>query len=219
MGPKERAAYAVLVIACLFIVGYVGEGYLHKPPDIVFEAPGKAGPPQPTPGGTVDQTEVVVHVVGKVKTPGVVHLPTGSRVEDAIAKAGGPAADADLEQLNLAAKLIDGTQVSVPTRGSRTDAGPALDPSYQGGANGPGQAPAHSSSRSGAKPEPAPGSVSLNGSDAAGLQALPGVGPATADRILEYRKAHGRFSSVDELLAVKGIGAKKLEKLRKYLRL
>ena len=130
MGPKERAAYAVIVAAGLCIAGYVGAGYLRQPAEIMFEAPGKAGPSASTSATPAQQTgEVVVHVVGKVKKPGVVRLPFGSRVMDAIDSAGGPTADADVNLINLAAKLEDGTQISVPAKGA--PAGSAAGPAQQ----------------------------------------------------------------------------------------
>jgi competence protein ComEA len=218
MGPKERAAYAVLIAAGLYIAGYVGQGYLRKPAEILFQGQARAVPGPATPTSPpLHPDVVVVHVAGKVKKPGVVTLPYGSRVMDAIDRAGGATADADLDQINLAAKLDDGTQVSVPAKGTPAVAqGQGETSGMRANAGAPHSRP---TGTRGAKSEPAPHSVSLNSADSATLQRLPGVGPSTAQKILEYRQIHSRFATIDELLAVKGIGPKKLEKLRRFLRL
>jgi len=140
-------------------------------------------------------TSVVVHVAGKVRRPGVLSLPAGSRVIDAIRRAGGARAGVDLTSLNLARVLVDGEQLLV---GVGTPAP----------ASGPGPA---------APGSPGPASVSLNRATLEQLEALPGVGPATAQKILDYRTAHGSFGSVDELLDVDGIGDKTLAQLTPYL--
>jgi competence protein ComEA len=134
---------------------------------------------------------VVVDVVGAVRRPGLYRLSAHARIADAVTRAGGASGKADLSQVNLAAPLADGEQVVVPQRGSTTPAGPG----------GPvGGAPA------------AP--VQLSTASLEQLDTLPGVGPVTAQKILDYRQAHGAFHSVDELDAVPGIGPKRLEQLR-----
>ncbi len=226
-GRGNRIAYVVLGGALLALAGYVGAGYLRRPADIVFQSagPSRTSQPEATPNAPPQPqtaSEVVVHVAGQVKNPGVYRLAADSRVDEAIARAGGPGKDADLDRLNLAAKLEDGTQVYVPRKGADAAVAPEPEPNsaYSSPATGPRRTGGSSAgSHSGPKPLPAVGSVSLNSADAKGLQALPGVGPATAQRIVEYRKEHGRFGSIDELLAVKGIGPKKLEKMRPYLKL
>jgi competence protein ComEA len=136
-----------------------------------------------------------VHVAGAVAAPGVHELAAGARVVDAIEAAGGLAADADGSRINLAAPLTDGARVYVPAVGEEPP------PVAVGGLTGDaGSAPA--------------GPVDLNTADAAALEALPGVGPATAAAIIEHRAEIGAFSSVDELLDVPGIGEAKLEALR-----
>jgi competence protein ComEA len=137
-------------------------------------------------------SRVVVDVVGAVRRPGLYRLSQGSRIADALTRAGGATGKADLAQVNLAAPLADGEQVVVPRRGA--PGAPAA-----GGAAAPG-APA------------AP--VQLSTATLEQLDTLPGVGPATAQKILDYRQKHGAFSSVDELDAVPGIGPKRLEQLR-----
>jgi competence protein ComEA len=150
-------------------------------------------PPPPTAAAGVSglpSSRVVVDVVGAVRRPGLFRLAQGSRIADAVARAGGATAKADLAQVNLAAPLADGEQVVVPRRGT------------------PGTA-----AESAAPGTPA-GPVQLSTATLEQLDTLPGVGPATAQKILDYREKHGAFSSVDELDAVPGIGPKRLDQLR-----
>ena len=153
-------------------------------------------PPPPAAGTGVTglpSSRVVVDVVGAVRRPGLYRLAQGSRIADAVARAGGATGTADLAQVNLAAPLADGEQVVVPRRGGVPGA------ASSGGAAAPG-APA------------AP--VQLSTATLEQLDTLPGVGPMTAQKILDYREKHGAFSSVDALDAVPGIGPKRLEQLR-----
>lgn len=142
--------------------------------------------------------EVVVHVAGDVRRPGLVVLPTGSRVADAVAAAGGPRRGTDLTTLNLARPLVDGEQVVV---GAPAGAVGALGapPAGAGGLSGP--------------PGAVGGPVDLNTADQALLETLPGVGPVTATAILDWRAEHGGFTAVEELLEVDGIGEATLEDL------
>jgi competence protein ComEA len=150
------------------------------------------------PASTVaSEAEVlVVHVAGAVVVPGIHELPAGSRVVDAIEAAGGLAPDADGARLNLAAPVADGQRVYIPAVGE------AAPPPVVGGADPSGPSGA------------ATGPVDLNQADEAALDALPGVGPATAAAIIQHRQEIGRFTSVDQLLDVRGIGEAKLEQLR-----
>lgn len=168
-----------------------------------------------SPVAELPSAKIVVHVVGAVKNPGMMTLEGQPRVADAIDQAGGATADADLSGLNLAGLLQDGVQIRVPKKG---DVAAIASPEEAVTAEiVPAKAtPKASSSSSG---RPAPKSISLNTAGASELDRLPGVGPATAAKIIEYRKAHGGFASIDELLAVKGIGPKKLADMRPYLRL
>jgi competence protein ComEA len=134
---------------------------------------------------------LVVDVAGAVRRPGLYRLSGGSRIADAVARAGGATPTAVLDGVNLAAPLADGEQVVVPAKGSATAAAGA---------------PAGAS--------PAAGPVSLSTATAEQLDALPGVGPVTAQKILDYRTKHGAFHSVDELDAVPGIGPARLDQLR-----
>ena len=142
--------------------------------------------------------ELVVHVAGAVLRPGLYRLPDGSRVDDAIAEAGGAKPKAALELVNLAAPVADGQQVLVPLRGA--------DPAAAAGA---------AESGGGA----AGGKVHLNSATLEQLDELPGIGPVTAQQILDYRSANGAFGSVDELDAVPGIGPARLEQLRPLVEL
>ncbi|WP_374968694.1 helix-hairpin-helix domain-containing protein [Terrabacter sp. BE26] len=157
---------------------------------------GTAGAAQP--GGSV----VVVHVVGQVNRPGLVQLRQGARVADAITAAGGTRRGADVSVLNLARLVQDGEQIRVPKPGETLVAAPGSGTS--GGAA--------SGASGGAAAAGAP--VSLNAADAAALDALPGVGPVLAQRIVDWRTEHGRFTSVDELGEVSGIGDKLMVQLR-----
>jgi competence protein ComEA len=152
--------------------------------------------------GATASAVVVVHVVGQVRRPGVRRLPVGSRVQDAVEAAGGPRPKADLARVNLARVLIDGEQVRVPAPGDP-------DPPLLGVGAG---APPGGSTAGGGASGTAP--VSINTADLAGLDTLPGVGPVLAQRILDWRGEHGRFTSVDELGEVSGIGEKLLAQLR-----
>jgi competence protein ComEA len=134
----------------------------------------------------------LVHVAGAVRSPGVYRLREGERIKDAVRRAGGARGGADLNAINLAAKVADGQQVVVPRRGA---AGTA--PAGAAGAAGPPAAP-----------------ISLNSATAEQLDTLDGVGPATASKILEYRRQHGGFRSIDDLGEIPGIGPKRLAALR-----
>ncbi|WP_235915700.1 ComEA family DNA-binding protein, partial [Puerhibacterium puerhi] len=152
-------------------------------------------------------TGVVVHVVGQVVAPGLVTLPDGSRVADAVDAAGGPTDEADLSALNLARTVVDGEQLRVPAPGEEVEAAPA-----------PGGAATGSGGGGGGGAGGAGAVVDLNTADEAALDTLPGIGPALAGRILAWREENGRFTSVDELDEVSGIGPALLERLRDLVR-
>lgn len=166
------------------------------------DAPDGAGEPRAG-EGDVEQADdgegvLVVDVAGAVASPSVVELPAGARVRDAIEAAGGLAPDADPSALNRAAPLSDGQQVYVPRQG---EAAPGSGGTAQAGSSGSG---------SGA---PAAGPVNVNTAGADELDALPGIGPATAQAIIEDREANGPFATVEDLMRVSGIGEKKFAKL------
>ena len=152
---------------------------------------------------------LLVHVVGQVRRPGVVRLPPGSRALDAVKAAGGASSAADLNYLNLARAVTDGEQIVVPKPGEVIPA--AGSPGTAGAATaGTGGALAGPGSSAGGS---AGGLVNLNTADATALESLPGVGPVLTQRILDWRTTHGRFSSVDELGEVSGIGDKMLAQI------
>jgi competence protein ComEA len=181
---RRALAYALVLLAVLALAGSYT---LRRDAPAQRPLPAAALAAEPAPA-----RKLVVHVVGAVREPGLYRLREGSRVDDAIQRAGGPKPKAALELVNLASPVADGQQVVVPVRGS---AGPSVTSS-------PGA------------PGTTGGIVHLNSATLEDLDALPGVGPVTAQKILDYRTANGAFSSVDELDAVPGIGPATLEELR-----
>lgn len=188
-GRGELALYA----ACLVVVAIVGVRALgdHR------RAPGEAVTSVPA-RAVVDRRPpavVVVDVAGAVRRPGVYRLREGQRVRDAVRRAGGPAPGAQLAALNRAAKLADGQQVVVPR-----------------------QAAGSSGAAAAVVPDPAaPAPVSLSSASVEQLQTLDGVGPVTAQKIVDFRSAHGGFRSLDQLAEVPGIGPKRLAALKAKL--
>ncbi|MFI2366397.1 helix-hairpin-helix domain-containing protein [Promicromonospora sp. NPDC019610] len=154
--------------------------------------------------------ELLVHVVGEVARPGLVTLPDGARVADAVEAAGGVTRKADLTAVNLARTVVDGEQLYVPKPGEPVPGAAAPGaggaPAAGGGGAGGGGAGGGAGGTAGA--------VDINTADAAGLEALPGVGPSIAQAIVEWRETNGAFASVDELDDVPGIGPATLDELR-----
>lgn len=227
--PRERLRLAVVYLASIALAWLLGFGWgrqvasslqgsqtvaattevvdLTQPPPAIETA--QATPTQTT--APTPAEEVVVHVSGAVKQAGVYRLAAGSRVADAIEQAGGATANADLDSLNLAEPLADGQKVHVPRKGEA----PLPAPSGAAAAtptSRPTQTPARASASASVQFP-----IDLNRATAEQLEAIPGIGPVLAQRIIEYRQANGRFNSVDELLEVRGIGPKRLEQLRAYV--
>ncbi|MBS1716602.1 MAG: helix-hairpin-helix domain-containing protein [Armatimonadetes bacterium] len=156
---------------------------------------------------------IVCHVTGAVKKPGVYELASGARVQDAVAAAGGALPNADIEAVNLAAFAADGQQILVPKKEDAVTSPASVSRS-------PGKANSHKSRGHGHRKEPPPlHSISLNHAGADELTRIPGIGPATAEKIIQYRAGIGGFKYIDELRNVKGMGAKKLESIRQYFKL
>ncbi len=155
--------------------------------------------------------EIVVHVIGAVHEPGVVSLAPGSRVQDAVEAAGGLRDEADLTRLNLARPAVDGERLWVPKSGEEP---PPELPAPPEPVAVPGSGSADAIGRASDTDQAV---VDLNTADQAELETLPGVGPVTADRILEWRAEHGTFATVEELLEVSGIGERTLEQLRPHV--
>ncbi len=196
------ALVALALVGTVFVVLRMHGDSEAVPPRAAVTAP--AGTAQVSPSaspsatGGSDVGDVTVDVSGKVRHPGVATLPAGSRVVDALRKAGGARAGVDLSSLNLARVLVDGEQILV-------------------GRGLPGGGIAAGASTS--APDPAGSLVNLNTATEEQLDTLPGVGPVTAQKILEWRSAHGAFSSVDELLEVDGIGEKTLADIAPHVTL
>jgi competence protein ComEA len=191
LDPGRRGALALVLAAALAAVVAGGVVLRHRPQEVAVPLVEAAG--VPLPGASVAPSagaELVVSVGGKVRRPGIVRLPVGSRVDDAVRAAGGPVAGADVGLLNLARRLVDGEQVLV------------------GVAPAPGSAPVAGGAAAGG------GLLDLNAAGAAELDALPGIGPVLAQRIVDWRTENGRFASVDQLREVTGIGEAKYEDLR-----
>ena len=165
------------------------------PSPLVPSSAASGASPSPSPGSG---GSVTVDVAGKVRRPGVTTLPSGSRVVDALKRAGGPRGRVDLSGLNLARVLVDGEQILV------------------GRTAQPGGLAAGAST---AAPDPSGALVNINTATSEQLDTLPGVGPVTAQKILDWRGSHGAFSSVDELLEVDGIGEKTLADLAPHVTL
>ncbi len=209
--PVAAAAGALVAVGILVVVGLAFLRSSAPAPTLTLPRaePGSAPADGASPAGaggattlpSVPPVTVVVHVAGQVANPGVYAVASGARVADAVIAAGGAAGEADLEQVNLAARVADGERIYVPKKGE--PAPPVVGASTAGGGPKAG----------------APASlVDLNTATAEQLEALPGVGPATSKAILTYRTSHGRFRSVTELLEVPGIGPAKLEALRPLVR-
>ena len=201
-----------------------------------------AATPTPTPAPT-PVPKLMVHVTGAVKHPGVYELAAGARIQQAIHAAGGFLTDADEDALNLADYARDADKYAVPRKSAKPDAilaaPPApivhsdripatlavasLAPGRVLGKKSVASAPAKGdATQSAAHPakfkNPGDGTVNLNTADATELQRLPGVGPAMAERILDFRKEHGKFDDISQMQDVKGIGPKKFEKMQGFLR-
>ena len=184
----------MLYLAVVVAVVLLGVRYLR----------GSSGPAPAAPPVRVERARpapATVHVAGAVRRPGVYRMRPGARIDDAVRQAGGTTSRADLGAVNLAAKVEDGRQVLVPERAPR---GETL---ASGSSAPPSAAPS------------APGlPLNLNTATLEQLDTLTGIGPATAQKILDFREEHGGFGSVDDLAQVPGIGEKRLASLKDQVR-
>jgi competence protein ComEA len=180
-------AAAAVVVLILVVIRHVGGGGSGG-----SGAPAVAPLRAPVPTKPAAAKLLVVDVAGAVRHAGLYRLRSGSRIDDAIAAAGGPTAKAQLDSVNLAAPIADGEQIVVPGRGAAGSVGASF--------------PAAGSSPS------AP--LDLNSATLEQLESLPGIGPVTAQKILDYRQAHGAFHSVAELEGVPGIGPAHMAQLK-----
>jgi competence protein ComEA len=187
--PLSVPARRLLAVALLALVGLV-VAWRHVASPGASAAPLKVTPivPAAAARGAPGVALLVVDVAGAVRRPGLVHLAKGARVSDALARAGGMTARAERDAVNLAAPVSDGQQVLVPARGSAGSAAPGA--------------------------AVAAGPVSLSSATAEQLDTLPGIGPVTAQKIVDYRAQHGSFTSVDGLDAIPGIGPARIAELQ-----
>jgi competence protein ComEA len=185
-----RRQTAILLVACIAVLALVGKRIAAQGAARAPAAQAVALTENKAAGGAGGVApRLVVYVVGAVRHAGLVRLAEGARVADALVRAGGPSRRADLTLVNLAAPVADGQQIVVPTRGAA-------------GAGGGGTA-----TGSAAK-------VSLASATLEQLDGLPGIGPVTAQKILDWRQTHGPLRSVDDLDAIPGIGPARVEQLR-----
>jgi competence protein ComEA len=170
-----------------------------RQPSPATNEPGTHPPPGPQTTGTATPTqpEIVVHVAGKVRRPGLIRAPAGSRVADVLAMAGGPLRGVDLTSVNLARQVTDGEQIVVGQPTTVQQPPPTTGPTNV--------------------PNTPNAPVNLNSATLADLDALPGVGPVLAQRILDYRTENGPFTTIDQLQEVPGVGPKKFESLKSHV--
>ena len=196
--PGAARAIAIVLLGCLALVAWWWWQGRPRPVEEIprtsvnAEAPGQNSEDAPIDSSTT--TMLTVHVIGRVRQPGIVELPEGARVADAIKAAGGLRDERLRSDLNLARLVVDGEQIDVRRRAAEASTTTA------GGSS------------------PTPGPINLNTADAAALQSLPGIGPVLAGRIVAWRDANGPFPNVDVLGEVSGIGPALMADLRPLVR-
>ncbi|HZD61044.1 MAG TPA: helix-hairpin-helix domain-containing protein [Anaerolineae bacterium] len=197
IGSKQTLAIAVLII--LAIAGGITLYVMSQPKPVIVSKAGesaKEGSSEDRPATKAKDVKMLfVHVAGAVVHPGVYHLKEGSRVIDAITAAGGGLQGSDQDALNLAAKVFDGQRVYVPKKG---EVPPQID-----GLSSATDPPLESG-----------GKVNINTATMEQLDSLPGVGPVTAQKIIDYRSKHGPLKRLEELKAIDGIGSKKYDQIK-----
>lgn len=214
--PGRAGLFALAAVAVLAVVVTVFAMMRDKPapvvsaklPPVQMVSSSSARPSSAEPA----DTSAVVSVVGLVNKPGLVTLQPGARIADAVEAAGGTLDGADLVGLNMAQRVADGQQIVVglaPPHGEPAALGSGITPATRGPATSTSSAPASG---------PASGPIDLNTATVEQLDALPGIGPVMAAAIVAWRDANGKFTSVDQLSDVDGIGPARLEKLRSLVR-
>lgn len=199
--PSESPRWVVvgLVVFAAVVGGALLVRRQSTPPEVNLPMADSAFEAKIASSTTTTLPELVVHAAGAVNRPGVYRLPPSSRVVDLVERAGGPSDSAQLERLNLAAPLVDGSRIYVPRKGE-SDPGLSNDQTGSAGASAANSV------------------LDLNTATAEQLDGLPGIGPSTAKKILDERKRVGRFRSVEDLLEVRGIGEAKLSDIRSLVR-
>jgi competence protein ComEA len=198
VGPRSLAGGLVAVVLTVLVAWWLLQP---DPAPVEAAIPLISGAPVTASASvTTSAPLLVVHVAGSVNHPGLYRLPAGARLADAIAAAGGPTVDARVDDLNLAALVVDASSVRVPSQADP----PTVVAAVSGGLGGSG----------GSGTAMSVGPLDLNTATVEQFDQLPGVGPATAAAIVEYRERVGRFTSVDQLDEVPGIGPTRLERLR-----
>src|SRR4051812_29524893 len=192
LSRSQVVVYAAIALALLLVGARAIRGEGSAEPSFAAADSGGAGNGSSSFSVSGQSSDLVVDVTGAVRRPGVYRMPAGSRVNDAVTRAGGPTARAELEAVNLAARLADGQQVVVPAQ-------------LPGGAAGSAVAASED------------GPISLGTATVGQLEEIDGIGPVTAGDIVEFRDEHGGLSSVDQLDQVAGIGPATMEALRKRL--
>jgi len=182
--PMYKRSMAVFLVLAVLIIGGSLYGYYEKDKVITLDAAAK---------GDLPATEITVYVSGAVNKPGVVTLPEKARVVDAVNLCGGVLATADAGKINMAQALKDGMQIVIPERLAANSSGNDVQSKVSGGSSG---------------------LININTANAKELDDLPGVGPAMAQRIIEYRTTSGAFQAIEDLKKVHGMGAAKFEKLK-----
>lgn len=190
--PAKRVLVGLAVLAAVGLVGGYGVAMRARP------RPTKLSLESAAPTDGAKARRLYVHVGGAVQRPGLYRLSDGARVDDAVRAAGGMLEDADLDALNLAARVKDGDKVLVPSRSGTAEGSDGGPPNASGGATQGGL-------------------VNLNTATIADLETLPGIGPAIAQRIIDFRESNGGFRKVEDLLEVSGIGPKTFEELRDHV--
>ncbi|MCG1012794.1 helix-hairpin-helix domain-containing protein [Tepidanaerobacter sp. GT38] len=198
---REKILLGLLLVLIISVISISYYAFFRKEPEIAFKLQDE--PAIPVAASKVEAEKIVVHVAGAVKNPGVYTLDEGKRVKDAIEIAGGALPEADLLRLNLAQKIHDEDKLYVPKIGETPEQLEQANESYG--------ATVGISSKS-------DGKVNINTADETELIQLPGIGPATAQKIIDYRTTNGFFKSIEDIKKVSGIGDKKFEQLKDKIR-